>query len=58
MLAEFATRAEDIDVAAARGEHEAEHKKLLGMTQDQAEYELQRAKVERAAARVLVSERG
>ena len=57
VLAEFATRAEDIDVAAAKSEHAAEEKKLHGMTQDHADYELQRAKVERAAARVLVSER-
>jgi F-type H+-transporting ATPase subunit epsilon len=57
VLAETADRAEDIDLAGAKSEVESETKKLSGLTQDSAEYELQRARVERAAARALVAGR-
>jgi F-type H+-transporting ATPase subunit epsilon len=57
VLTENADRAEEIDLAGANAEVDAETKKLLGLTQDAADYELQRAKVERAAARVLVADK-
>lgn len=57
VLAETAERAEEIDLTAAKGEHESETRKLQAMKESDAEYELQRAKVERAAARVFVAGR-
>lgn len=56
VLAETADRAEDIELAGAQAELDAETKKLLGLTAaDQTAYENQRARVERAAAKVLVA---
>lgn len=57
VLTAAAERAEDIDLADAKTAHDAESKKLLGMTLDTDDYELQRARVERAAARVHVASR-
>lgn len=57
VLAETAERADEIDLAAAKADVEAETKKLGGLKESDADYELQRAKVERAAARVLVATR-
>lgn len=57
VLAASAERAEDIDLGDAQTSHEAERKKLLGLSIDSDEYEVQRARVERAAARVLVASR-
>lgn len=57
VLAERCDRAEDIDLAKAQAEVDAETKKLLGLPAESADYELQRAKVENAAARVLVATR-
>ena len=57
VLAETAERAEEIDLTAARGDVEAETRKLKAMKEADGDYELQRAKVERAAARVLVASR-
>lgn len=57
VLAEIAERADEIDLAGAKSAVEAEAKKLAAMKQDSADYDLQRAKVEREAARVLVASR-
>lgn len=57
VLAASAERAEDIDLAEAQASAQAETKKLLGMTTGDANYELQRARVERETARVLVASR-
>jgi len=57
VLAESADRAEDLDHAATKAEVEAETAKLGALKQDSAEYELQRASVERAAARAFVAGR-
>src|SRR5690606_17362247 len=57
VLAASAERAEDIDLAEAQGSAQAETKKLLGMSAGDANYELQRARVERETARVLVASR-
>lgn len=55
VLAETAERAEDIDLAEAKARAESEQKTLLAMSLDADDYEKQRARVERAAARVLVA---
>jgi F-type H+-transporting ATPase subunit epsilon len=55
VLAESADRAEDIDLAAAKLEVDVETKKLVTLKESDANYELQRAIVERAAARVSVA---
>ncbi len=57
VLAESAERAEDIDLTAAKGEVEEETKKLKTMKEGDGAYEMQRAKVERAAAKVMVASR-
>jgi F-type H+-transporting ATPase subunit epsilon len=57
ILTEAADRAEEIDLAGARTSHDTETKKLAALKQDSAEYEVQRAKVEREAARILVAGR-
>lgn len=56
VLAETADRAEDIDLDSARREVEEEQKKLTGMTPGE-DYDQQRARVERAAAKVVVASR-
>ena len=55
VLAASAERAEEIDLAQAQATAEAESKKLLAMKAGEEGYELQRARVEREAARVLVA---
>lgn len=55
ILTESADRAEEIDLAGARTAADTETKKLAGLKQDSAEYEIQRAKVERELAKVLVA---
>lgn len=57
VLAESCERSDEIDPVGARAEHETAAKKLAAMKTDDANYELQRAAVERAAARVLVAGR-
>jgi F-type H+-transporting ATPase subunit epsilon len=55
VLTEAAERAEEIDLASAQAAVEAETKRLAGLAVESDQYEIQRAKVEREAARVLVA---
>ena len=55
VLAETADRAEDLELGAVSTEFETESKKLRGMKESDAGFELQQAKVGRAAAKVLVA---
>lgn len=57
VLTESADRAEEIDLERARAEVSAESEKLRGLAPDTQEYEVQRARVERAAARVHIGGR-
>ena len=57
VLAETADRYEDLNSETAKAEVDAETAKLAALKQDSADYELQRAKVERAAARAFVAGR-
>jgi F-type H+-transporting ATPase subunit epsilon len=57
VLTEAAERAEDIDLAKAKGEVAAETSKLKGLQESDPVYAVQRAKVELAAARVFVATR-
>src|SRR3954469_25361748 len=57
VLVEEALRADEIDPARAAKDVEELRKRLLGLNPADPEYEGQRAQVERAAARALVSTR-
>jgi F-type H+-transporting ATPase subunit epsilon len=57
VLTETCERAEEIDLASAKAGAEAAATKLASLKRDTDEYNVQRAKVERAAARVLVASR-
>jgi F-type H+-transporting ATPase subunit epsilon len=57
ILVEEAQRAEDVDAAAAQRELVEGRQRLAGLREGDAEYELERARVERAAARALVARR-
>ena len=57
VLVEEALRAEDLDPAAATRDLETHQKSLAGTSLDDPDYELRRAKVERAAARAFVARR-
>jgi F-type H+-transporting ATPase subunit epsilon len=55
VLVEEAIRAEELDPAAATADLAERTKKLQGMTPDHPSYDLERARVARAAARALVA---
>ncbi len=57
VLVEEATRAEELDVSAVATDLADRTKKLEAMKREDPEYELERAKVARAAARALVAGR-
>ena len=57
VLTEAAERADEIDFASAKAAVEEETKRLAGIARESDQYEVQRAKVEREAARVLVASR-
>lgn len=58
VLTEAAERAEEIDLATAKAAVEEETKRLAGLPLESDQYEIQRAKVEREAAKVLIASRG
>lgn len=55
VLTESADRAEDIDLAQATSEEVEERQKIASLTEGTEEYEVARARLERAAARVFVA---
>ncbi len=57
VLVEEAVRAEDVDVAAAQQDLSAKQQKLAVLKEGEPDYDLARAQVERAAARVTVARR-
>ena len=57
VLVEEALRAEDLDAAAETRGLEAQKKSLAETSLDDPDYDLRRAKVERAAARAFVAQR-
>ena len=57
VLVEEAQRAEEVDATAAAKDVVEGQQKLLALKEGDPEYDLERAKVERAAARVTVARR-
>lgn len=57
VLAEAAERADEIDLARAKAEADAARQKLAGLGAGHADFPVQQALLERAAARVQVAER-
>jgi F-type H+-transporting ATPase subunit epsilon len=55
VLAQTADRAEDLDLGAVQAEFDNESKKLRALTEADPAFAAQQAKVERAAAKVLVA---